>query len=79
MPTSFRLWIRLIAACLVVSFLAQEISYAAPQEIFRAAPLAAERGDETAATLSPAALADPVRGKLVVVIDDDPLVLDGMS
>ncbi|MCZ7598337.1 MAG: response regulator [Gammaproteobacteria bacterium] len=37
----------------------------------------ADAVDETAPT--PAALADPVRGKLVIVIDDEPLVLDGMA
>jgi CheY-like chemotaxis protein len=40
-------------------------------------PLAAAReGPELA--VSPVAMADPLRDKLIVVVDDDPLVLDGM-
>jgi two-component system, sensor histidine kinase len=42
-------------------------------------PIAAERGRGAVPTISPAAVVDPVRGKLVVVIDDDPLVLEGMG
>jgi two-component system, sensor histidine kinase len=44
-----------------------------------AVPLVAERRGAPEAPISPAAIADPVLGKLVVVIDDDPLVLEGMS
>ena len=42
-------------------------------------PLVAERSGAAEAPISPATVADPARGKLVVVIDDDPLVLDGMG
>jgi signal transduction histidine kinase len=41
-------------------------------------PLIVERR-EIEAPISPAMLADPVHGKLLVVIDDDQLVLDGMG
>jgi signal transduction histidine kinase len=41
-------------------------------------PLVAERPAEEASPL-PAEVADPVWGKLVIVIDDDALVLDGMG
>jgi signal transduction histidine kinase len=42
-------------------------------------PMAAERRQPTQATATPAPIADPVAGKLIVVIDDDGLVLDGMA
>ncbi|MEX0589976.1 MAG: ATP-binding protein [Xanthobacteraceae bacterium] len=42
-------------------------------------PLAAERHGAAEVPISPAAIADPAHGKLVVVIDDDALVLDGMG
>ena len=41
-------------------------------------PLAAERPGLADAPVSPARAADPVTGRLIVVIDDDALVLDGM-
>jgi CheY-like chemotaxis protein len=41
--------------------------------------MVAERGDAAEAQAQPEAIVDPARGKLVVVIDDDPLVLDGMG
>jgi len=41
-------------------------------------PRAAERPGLTDAPVSPARAADPVTGRLIVVIDDDALVLDGM-
>lgn len=41
-------------------------------------PLAAEQRGQAEVLRSPAAGTDPVRGKLVVVIDDDALVVDGM-
>ena len=41
-------------------------------------PLAAERTGLAEAPVSPARASDPVAGKLIVVIDDDALVLDGM-
>jgi two-component system, sensor histidine kinase len=41
-------------------------------------PLAAER-DVTEASISSTTIADPARGKLVIVLDDDPLVLEGMG
>ena len=42
-------------------------------------PLVAERRNIIEARLAPAAIIDPAHGKLVVVIDDDSLVLDGMG
>ncbi len=41
-------------------------------------PLAAVRREPATLSISPTAIADPASGKLVVVIDDDALVLDGM-
>jgi two-component system, sensor histidine kinase len=41
-------------------------------------PLAAERA-VTEASISSTTIADPARGKLVIVLDDDPLVLEGMG
>jgi len=41
-------------------------------------PLAAERPGLADTPVSPARAADPVTGRLIVVIDDDALVLDGM-
>ncbi|MDQ2955134.1 MAG: ATP-binding protein, partial [Pseudomonadota bacterium] len=41
-------------------------------------PSVAARPQIAAARMSPAAIADPASGKLIVVIDDDALVLDGM-
>ena len=41
-------------------------------------PMVEKRLGPIAAQASPAAIADPVTGKLIVVIDDDALVLDGM-
>ena len=41
-------------------------------------PLAAERPELNDAPVLPARAADPVTGRLIVVIDDDALVLDGM-
>ncbi len=41
-------------------------------------PLVRELRGPAEAPASPATIADPVRGKLIVVIDDDPLVIDGM-
>jgi signal transduction histidine kinase/CheY-like chemotaxis protein/methyl-accepting chemotaxis protein len=41
-------------------------------------PVAAERR-EIETSISPATPPDPARGKLIVVVDDDPLVLDGMG
>jgi len=43
-----------------------------------AVPLVRERRGPAEVPASPAMVTDPVRGKLVVVIDDDPLVLDSM-
>lgn len=41
-------------------------------------PLAAQPRAATEAHAPPAAIADPARGRLIMVIDDDTLVLDGM-
>jgi CheY-like chemotaxis protein/anti-sigma regulatory factor (Ser/Thr protein kinase) len=41
-------------------------------------PLAAAQPNRVAPTAPPVAIDDPCRGKLVAVIDDDPMVLDGM-
>jgi CheY-like chemotaxis protein len=41
-------------------------------------PLAAQLRAATEAHAPPAAIADPARGRLIIVIDDDTLVLDGM-
>ena len=41
-------------------------------------PMAAALRETTEAAVSPATIADPVSGKLIVVIDDDAPVLDGM-
>lgn len=42
-------------------------------------PLAATRSEATEAPVSLATIADPARGKRVVVIDDDAIVLEGMG
>jgi signal transduction histidine kinase len=42
-------------------------------------PLVAKRRGPAEASVLPATITDPVSGKLIVVIDDDALVLDGMS
>jgi len=42
-------------------------------------PAVAERGRPAEAAGTPAPIADPVAGKVIVVIDDDALVLDGMG
>ena len=42
-------------------------------------PLIASRSEATEDLVSLATIADPARGKLIVVIDDDALVLDGMG
>jgi signal transduction histidine kinase/CheY-like chemotaxis protein len=41
-------------------------------------PVVAKRRDPAGVPVSPATITDPVTGKLIVVIDDDALVLDGM-
>jgi len=41
-------------------------------------PLVVAHGESPAPSVSPAPLADPARDRLIVVIDDDALVLDGM-
>jgi CheY-like chemotaxis protein len=42
-------------------------------------PRVAARGEPRESAAAPVAIADPAHGKLIVVIDDDPLVLDGMG
>jgi signal transduction histidine kinase/CheY-like chemotaxis protein len=42
-------------------------------------PLVATRSEATEAPVSLATIADPARGKLIIVIDNDALVLDGMG
>jgi signal transduction histidine kinase/FixJ family two-component response regulator len=42
-------------------------------------PLAATRSEATEAPVPLATIADPARGKVIIVIDDDALVLDGMG